>query len=139
MAEPRADQGPAEEEEAHRPHGLFDSLRALLATAAELLQTRLELAGTEVEEQVARLASLLIWSIVALFLGFTAIVLIAIALIVAFWDTHRVLVAGGLAGLFAILAGAALANLSAQLRDRPRLFQATLDELAKDRQRLGKR
>lgn len=138
MAEPRPDQGPAEEE-VPRPHGLFDSLRALLATATELLQTRLELAGTEVEEQVARLASLLIWSIVALFLGFTAIVLIAIALIVAFWDTHRVLVAGGLAGLFAILAGVALANLSAQLRDRPRLFQATLDELAKDRQRLGKR
>lgn len=138
MAEPRADRGPAEEE-TQRPHGLFDSLRALLATATELLHTRLELAGTEVEEQVARLASLLVWSIVALFLGFTAIVLIAIALIVAFWDTHRVLVAGGLAGLFAILAGAALANLSAQLRDRPRLFQATLDELAKDRQRLGRR
>lgn len=138
MADPQADQD-STGEDAQRPRGLFDSLRALLATVTELLQTRLELAGTEVEEQVARLASLLVWSIVALFLGFTAIVLIAIALIVAFWDTHRVLVAAGLAGLFAVLAGVALASLLAQLRDRPRLFQATLDELAKDRQRLGKR
>lgn len=118
---------------------MFDSLRALLATVTELLQTRLELAGTEVEEQVARLASLLIWSIVVLFLGFAAILLVAIALIVMFWDTHRVLVAVGLAGFFALLAGIALTNLLSQVRDRPRLFQATLDELAKDRQRLIKR
>ena len=138
MTDPVADRDPAEEN-ARRPRGLFDSLRALLATVTELLQTRLELAGTEVEEQVARLASLLIWSIVALFLGFAAILLVAIALIVMFWDTHRVLVAVGLAGLFAVLAGVALSNLLAQVRDRPRLFQATLDELAKDRQRLIKR
>ena len=138
MTDPVAEQDFAEED-ARRPRGLFDSLRALLATVSELLQTRLELAGTEVEEQVARLASLLIWSIVALFLGFAAILLVAIALIVMFWDTHRVLVAVGLAGVFAILAGVALTKLLAQVRDRPRLFQATLDELAKDRQRLIKR
>lgn len=138
MTDPVADQDFAEED-ARRPRGLFDSLRALLATVTDLLQTRLELAGTEVEEQVARLASLLIWSIVTLFLGFAAILLVAIALIVLFWDTHRVLVAVGLAGLFAILAGVALTNLLAQVRDRPRLFQATLDELAKDRQRLIRR
>lgn len=138
MTDPLAEQNPAEEDD-RRPRGLFDSLRALLATVTELLQTRLELAGTEVEEQVARLASLLIWSIVTLFLGFAAILLVAIALIVLFWDTHRVLVAVGLAGLFAILAGVALTNLLAQVRDRPRLFQATLDELVKDRQRLIKR
>lgn len=130
-----ADFEPAEEE-AQRPRGLFDSLRALLATVSELLHTRLELVGTEVEEQVARLASLLIWSIVALFLAFTAIVLIAVAIIVAFWESHRVLVAVGLAGLFAVLAGSALSILLAQVRARPRLFQSTLDELAKDRQHL---
>ena len=138
MTDPLADQDPAADD-GRRPRGLFDSLRTLLATVTELLQTRLELAGTEVEEQVARLASLLIWSIVTLFLGFAAILLVAIALIVLFWDTHRVLVAVGLAGLFAVLAGVALTNLLAQVRDRPRLFQATLDELAKDRQRLIKR
>lgn len=138
MTDPVAEQELAEED-ARRPRRLFDSLRALLATVTELLQTRLELAGTEVEEQVARLASLLIWSIVALFLGFAAILLVAIALIVMFWDTHRVLVAVGLAGVFAILAGVALTKLLAQVWDRPRLFQATLDELAKDRQRLIKR
>ena len=126
---------PADEDTQH-PRGLFHSLRALLATVSELLHTRLELVGTEVEEQVARLTSLLIWSIVALFLAFTTVILIAVAIIVAFWDSHRVLVAAGLAGLFAVLAGLTLSVLLAQIRARPRLFQATLEELAKDRQHL---
>jgi uncharacterized membrane protein YqjE len=119
-----------------RPRGLFDSLKDLLATLSALAQTRLELLGTELEEQVARLAILLVWSIVALFLVFTAVVLAAVAIIVVFWDEHRVLVAFCLAGGLALLAGGSIFYVSAQLKARPRMFQATLEELAKDRQRL---
>jgi uncharacterized membrane protein YqjE len=120
-----------------RPRGLFDSLKDLLATISALAQTRLELLGTELEEQVARLAILLVWSIVALFLVFTAVVLAAVAVIVLFWDEHRVLVAFGLAGGMALLAGGSILYVVNQLKQRPRMFQATLDELAKDRERLG--
>jgi uncharacterized membrane protein YqjE len=120
-----------------RPRGLFDSLKDLLATVSALAQNRLELLGTELEEQVARLAILLVWSIVALFLVFTAVVLAAVAIVVLFWDEHRVLVAFCLAGGMALLAGGAILFVLAQLRERPRMFQATLEELAKDRQRLG--
>lgn len=127
----------AVDEEAGHPHGLFASLKSLLATFADLVHTRIDLFGTEVEEQVARLTALLVWSIVTLFLVFTAVVLSAVAVIIAFWDEHRVLVAVGLAGLFAALAALALWALLAQARARPRLFQATLAELAKDRDRLG--
>jgi uncharacterized membrane protein YqjE len=120
-----------------RPRGLFDSLKDLLATLSALAQTRLELLGTELEEQVARLAILLVWSIVALFLVFTAVVLAAVAIIILFWDEHRVLVAFGLAGGMALLAGGSILYVVNQLKQRPRMFQATLEELAKDRQRLG--
>ena len=37
------------------PLGIFDSLRQLLGTLAAIAQTRIELLGTEVEEQIARL------------------------------------------------------------------------------------
>ncbi len=120
-----------------RPRGLFDSLKDLLATVSALAQTRLELLGTELEEQVARLAILLVWSIVALFLVFTAVVLGAVAIIILFWDDHRVLVAFCLAGGLALLAAASIYYVIAQLKERPRMFQATLEELAKDRQKLG--
>ena len=116
--------------------GLFDSLKELLATITALAQTRLELVGTELEEQVARLAILLVWSIVALFLVFTAIVLAAVAIVIVFWDEHRVLVAFGLAGGMALLAGGSILYVINQLKQRPRMFQATLEELEKDRQRL---
>ncbi len=120
-----------------RPRGLFGSLKGLVATVIELAHTRLELVGAELEEQVARLAALLVWSIVALFLMFTAVILSAAAIIIAFWDSNRVLVAVGLAGSVAVLAVGAWLYVLAQLKARPRLFQSTLDELAKDRKRLG--
>lgn len=125
------------DEEVEPPHGLFASLKSLLATFADVVHTRIDLFGTEVEEQVARLTALLVWSIVTLFLVFTAVVLSAVAVIIAFWDEHRILAAVGLAGLFAVLAALALWALVAQARSRPRLFQSTLEELAKDRDRLG--
>jgi uncharacterized membrane protein YqjE len=117
--------------------GLLGSLKGLLATLSALVQTRLELLGTELEEQVTRLAMLLVWSIVGLFLVFIAVILAAVALIVVFWDSHRVLVAVCLAGTASVLAIGTCLAVMAQLKSRPRMFQATLDELAKDRERLG--
>ena len=121
------------------PHGMFDSLRKLLGTLAGIAQTRIELLGTEVEEQVARLTSLLLWTIVSLFLAFTTVVLVAVAILVAFWDTNRILAAILLAAGFAALALMSYLRVRAVARGRPHLFQATLEELAKDRDRLGGR
>ena len=119
-----------DDERPARPRGLFDSLKGLLVTLVGLAHTRLELLGTELEEQVARLATLLVWSIVALFLMFTAVILSAVAIIIVFWDSNRVLVAAGLAGTVAVLAVGAWFHVLSQLKERPRLFQSTLDELA---------
>jgi uncharacterized membrane protein YqjE len=121
------------------PLGMFDSLRQLLGTLVGIAQTRIELLGTEVEEQVARLTSMLLWTIVSLFLAFTTVVLIAVAVLVAFWDTNRILVAALLAAGFAALALISWLRVRAVARGRPHLFQATLEELAKDRDRLGGR
>lgn len=121
------------------PAGMFDSLRQLLGTLAGIAQTRIELLGTEVEEQVARFTSMLLWTIVALFLAFTTVSMMAVAVLVAFWDTNRILVAVLLAAGFALLSLLSYLRVRAVARGRPHLFQATLEELAKDRDRLGRR
>ena len=121
------------------PLSMFDSIRRLVDTLVGIAQTRIELLGTEVEEQVARLTSMLLWTIVALFLAFTTAVLIAVAILIAFWDTNRILVAVLLAAGFALLALISFMRVKAVARSRPALFKATLEELAKDRDRLGEK
>lgn len=119
--------------------GLFDSLKALLVTLVGIGHTRIELISTEVEEQFARLVSLLVWGLVAMFCAFTAVILSAIALIVLFWESNRVLAAAGLAVAFVLLAVIAVLGFIARAKARPRLFRASLDELAKDRRQLDSR
>ena len=119
--------------------GLFDSLKALLATLFGIAQTRVELISIEVEEQLARLVSLLVWGLVALFFAFAGVMFSAIAFIVLFWDSNRVLAAAGLAAAFVLLAVIAVLGFIARAKARPRLFKASLDELAKDRSQLDSR
>ena len=119
--------------------GLFDSLKALLVTLVGIAHTRVELISTEVEEQFARLVSLLVWGLVAMFFAFTGVILSAIALIVLFWESNRVLAAAGLAMAFVLLAVIAVLGFVARAKARPRLFKTSLDELAKDRSQLDSR
>jgi len=129
----------ADRPEETRQAGLFDSIKALLATLVGISHTRVELISTEVEEQIARLVSLLVWGLVALFFAFTGVILAAIAFVVLFWDSNRMLAAAGLAAAFALFAAIAVLGFIARAKARPRLFQASLDELAKDRSQLDSR
>ena len=62
--------------------------------------------------------------------------LLAILIAVAYWDSHRLAALGGLTGFF-MIAGAGLAWLALhKARTKPRLFDASLAELSKDRQHL---
>lgn len=109
----------------------------MLASLVAIAHTRLDLFSTEIEEQVDRLASILLWGLVALFTGFLAIVLASITLIVVYWETNRVAVAVGLAVSAVLIAAFAIYGFVARLRARPRLFRSTLDELARDHERLS--
>lgn len=129
MAEP----GPA----AAESPGLLASLRRLAATLVAVFQTRLELLATEVEEERIRLGRLLLLGAAAAFFLALGILTFTLFVIVLFWDTHRLLVTGLLAALYL---GAGLAIAFAARREalaRPRLFAASLSELAKDRERLN--
>lgn len=118
--------------EGHAGHGLFASLRRLLTTLIELVHSRLDLVGIELQLEVQRATSLLLWAFAAIVCGIVALVLLAVTVLIAFWETHRLLAAGCVTAAFALASLGMLLLVRHRLRTRPRLFGATLDELQHD-------
>ena len=111
-------------------------VRGLLAAGIEALRTRLDLAAVELEIHLLLLARTLAW-----ILGAVACVLLALAfgitaLIVALWDSHRLL--GLLCGslVFVVLAGIFSYVGMRSLRNRPGPLDASLAQLAEDEHRV---
>lgn len=117
--------------------GLLDSLSALAVTLLAIAHTRLELLSTDLEEERAHLFSLLVWALGALFCLGIGVVLATILVVVAFWDTQRVLVLAVLTGVFLLAGTLAWAYVSHKIRTKPRFFAASLSELHKDRLHLS--
>src|SRR6201999_3638804 len=92
-----------------RPPGLFQSVRELFANVVALAHTRLELITTEIEEEIQGAVSLLMWALTALMLAGLSVVMIAVLILVIFWDDHRILAASLLTGTFLVGAAAAAA------------------------------
>ena len=119
-----------------RQGGIFDSLRAVTASFVGLLQTRLDLASTEIAEEAERLKELILLVAIALFCLSLAAIFLTVLVLTLFWETHRFYVLGGLT-LFYLAAGViATLVLRKKTAARPKLFSATVAELAKDRERL---
>lgn len=124
-------------EESHAATGgLFESLKTLSITLVGIVHTRLELLSTDIAEEREHLVLLLVMALVALFCLGVGIVLLAILIAAVFWESHRLMALGGLTGIF-LAAGAGAGWLAMhKARTLPRLFEASLAELSKDRQRL---
>lgn len=117
--------------------GLLASLKALTLTLVNVVQTRLELLSTDVAEERARLMAILMSVMVALFCISVGVVLLAILIVVIFWESHRVVTLGLLTAVF-LATGAGLWGVAMhKLRNKPRLFDASISELAKDRDELS--
>ena len=116
--------------------GLIESITRLAATLVAIAHTRLDLLATDLETDREHLLSLLMWALAALFCLGVGVLLAVLLLVVAFWDTHRLLVLGSLAGLFLAAGGAAGWFVVHIARAKPRLFATSLSELLKDRQQL---
>lgn len=101
-------------------------------TVLAMVRTRLALAAVEAQEEAQRILGYLAWTLLAAFLGAGAFMLAALFVIVLFWDTHRLLAIGGMAGLFALAALAILLQVRARFASRPSPMAATLGELNKD-------
>lgn len=117
--------------------GIVDSLRSMVATLLQVVHTRLELVTTEVQEEMHRIASIALWGIVATFFGGLFVLMVAVTVIIAAGEQHRLTAALVMTGVFLLIVAVAVLMLRARLREKPRLMSHTLDELRRDRERLG--
>ncbi len=97
----------------------------------------MELLTNDLQQEVHRVAELLVWALIALLAAGFGLLLSALVVIFVFWDTHRLLAAICVAAVFLGIAITAALMFTAKLRAKPRPLQATLAELEHDRQRLS--
>lgn len=117
--------------------GLFASLKSTAGGLLAILQTRLELLAVDVAEERERLLTLLVLVLVALFCLGVGVVLLALLVVIALWESNRLVALGGLIAFF-LLGGAAVGWLAlAKMRSAPKLFGASIAELDRDRKSLG--
>jgi uncharacterized membrane protein YqjE len=115
-----------------KPGSFVSSLANTAVAGLAIIETRLALLAVETQQQArlfVTMMCLLIGAVLAL--GFALFFLSALV-IVAFWDSHRVL-ATGLVGLSFALLALALFGTSVYLRrTRPRWLSSSISEIAKD-------
>jgi uncharacterized membrane protein YqjE len=104
----------------------------IAATLAAMVGTRLELAAVEFQEDARRLLGYLAWALLAVFLAAGAAMLVALFVILLFWDTYRLQAVAGMAALLGAGAFFIVSTLRAKLNAQTPLFADTLAELRKD-------
>lgn len=120
------------------PERTFGSIKGFAASFVSHLHTRLQLFATELAEEKLRLTSLFFGAIWALFFTFMTLVLGALFVIAAYWDTpYRLHAVALLLLLFLAGAGISWSMLRATLKSRLPMFEASLAELYKDTQQLN--
>lgn len=117
--------------------GLVTHVRQLGASILGHVAMRFELLSIEVQEEKARLVKLAISVAFAVLLLITSVVLIAMAVLVIYWDTaYRVPAALSIAGAFSLLTVGCGLYVSGQLRQSSALFVTSAAELRLDGQAL---
>ena len=117
---------------------LLSSIKNLVSTGASIAQTRLELISVDVKIARSKFIGLLVMIISALFFLFFGLVMLALFIVIYSWESDRMTALGLLTGAFLSI-GLILAALIVQsLRTMPKLFEASIAELAKDREALSK-
>jgi uncharacterized membrane protein YqjE len=117
---------------------LLSSIKNLVSTGTLIAQTRLELISVDVQIARSKLISLLVMIISALFFLFFGLVMLALFIVIYSWESDRMMALGLLTGTFLSI-GLIFAILIMQsLRTMPKLFEASIAELAKDREALSK-
>jgi uncharacterized membrane protein YqjE len=118
------------------PPRLFASLRQFALTALAMAHTRLALAGVELEEELQRLAGLLLSLLGLLVFGLMGVLMLTFTVVLAVDAGQRVAVMAGFAIVYLGLTGGFVWRVRRMLATRPPFLQATLAEIASDREAL---
>jgi uncharacterized membrane protein YqjE len=113
--------------------GFIESLKEAAALVSSMVHTRLDLFVAELEEERERLRQTLLLTLLMFFgisLGF---ILLTIFLVALFLAQGWLAALGVLTLLYLGVGIGAATKLRQNIRNRPKLFAATLEELGKDR------
>jgi uncharacterized membrane protein YqjE len=118
--------------EPHAPEaGVFQTATRLLRTLRAVAGNRIELFLLEVQEERIRIFDALFLLAAGLVCIMMTLIMVTFAVVIIFWDTHRLLVLGLLVAGYAVGALWALSRLRSLLRNW-QAFSATLDQIKKD-------
>lgn len=119
--------------------GLLQSLRNLGATLVAAVQTRLELLGTDLEEERTRLLQILFWAATALLFFGVGVLILALLAVLLLWEERRVGAIIALAAVFFVIGAGLAVGVRNRLRARSRLFASSVEELSRDQKELTSR
>ena len=114
-------------------------LRRLGASLLTLGRVRLELFAIEAQEEKERVARLLLWAVLAALLAGFGLLMLLLLVVVALWDSHRLLALGAATALLWAAAALALARARRRSAQPSTLFQASIAELREDADALRRR
>ncbi len=117
--------------------GLLAAGKRILRSVGDLAQSRLDLFLVELKEERIRLFDALFLLAACVVCGLMALALLTLAIVVIFWDEHRVLVLA----LLTLAYGGGASGAFWTLRNRLRHWQSfttTLEQIKKDRACLEK-
>jgi len=116
---------------------ILSALKNLASTGISIAQTRLELLSTDVQIARAKFLSVLVMIMFALFFLFFGLVMLALWIVIYSWESNRMLALGLLTGGFITVGVIFVLVALRSLKTMPKLFEATIAELAKDRKSLS--
>lgn len=120
----------------HHDEAPKPSLKKLGGAFVGLLQGHLELLGIEFQEEKARTFRLFLLAGVSLILGLLILVGLSAALVIVFWETHRIAAILGLCLAYAIALIICINRALKLAKECATPFKATLAEIARNRERL---
>ena len=103
--------------------GIIDSIKSTIATVLQILHTRVELFTTELEEEMHRVAQVLIWGAVAVFSGGLFVLMVAITVIIAAGEEHRLTASIVMTGVFLAILLIAILMLKSRVSKRSKLLR----------------
>lgn len=116
--------------------GLLARVRSLIGGLLEILETRIELVGADIELQAERLRRVAVLLLVGLLFLALALVFGSVLVIAAFWDTYRLAAIAAVGAVHLAIGIGCLLRLRHVVRAGPRPFDATIAELRQDIARL---
>ena len=117
---------------------LLSSIKNLAETGASIAQTRLELLSVDVQIARSKFIQLLVLIVCALFFLFFGLVMLSLLIVIYSWENDRMLALGLLTSGFIAIGLILTILIIRTLRTMPKLFEASIAELAKDQEELSR-